>query len=222
MACRLGPFPLQADDDMADADIPEQFFQRVDETSDALFYLESRFVAHIDDDTIKALTDFYDEFLPPGSRVLDLMSSWISHLPPVDYERVAGLGMNERELAANRRLTDAVVHDLNADPRLPYEDAAFDRAVIAVSVQYLVRPIEVFRDLHRVLEPGGRVAVAMSHRCFPTKAILAFRELGVSDRLRLVSAYLHLGGFVDVGFVDRSPPHGDPLWVVTGRVPGCS
>ena len=218
----LGPFPLQPDDDMADADIPKQFFQRLDETSDALFYLEPRFVAHIDDGTIEALTDFYDGFLPPGSRVLDLMSSWISHLPSVDYERVAGLGMNARELAANSRLTDAVVQDLNTDPRLPYEDASFDRAVIAVSVQYLVRPIEVFGDLHRVLEPGGRVAVAMSHRCFPTKAIFAFRELGVNDRLRLVSAYLHLGGFVDVGFADHSPPHGDPLWVVTGRVPGCS
>ena len=215
-------YPLHAEDAMADADIPDQLFQRLDETSDALFYLEPRFVAHIDDDTIKALTRFYDEFLPPGSRVLDLMSSWISHLPPVDYERVAGLGMNERELAANRRLTDAVVHDLNADPRLPYEDASFDRAVIAVSVQYLVRPIEVFSDLYRVLEPGGRVAVAMSHRCFTTKAILAFRALGVSDRIRLVSAYLHLGGFVDVAFADRSPPLGDPLWVVAGRRPKMS
>ena len=213
-------YPLQAEDAMADVDIPDQFFQRRDETPDALFYLEPRFVAHIDDGTIEALTSFYDEFLPPRSRVLDLMSSWISHLPPVDYERVAGLGMNERELAANRRLTDAVVHDLNADPRLPYEDAAFDRAVIAVSVQYLARPIEVFSDLYRVLAPRGRVAVAMSHRCFPTKAILAFRSLSVGDRIRLVSAYLNLGGFVDVTFADRSPPQGDPLWVVTGRVQG--
>ena len=204
---------------MVGSDIPEQLFERLDETPDALFYLEPRFVAHMDDDTIEALTSFYADFLPPGSRVLDLMSSWISHLPPVDYERVAGLGMNARELAANRRLTDAVVHDLNADPRLPYEDAAFDRAVIAVSVQYLTRPVEVFRDLRRVLEPEGQVAVAMSHRCFPTKAILAFRQLSASDRIRLVFAYLHRGGFVDVAFEDRSPPQGDPLWVVTGSVP---
>ena len=204
---------------MPRTDIPEQFFEREDETPDALFYLEPRFVAHIEDSTIDALTCFYREFLPTGSRVLDLMSSWISHLPPVEYERVAGLGMNERELAANRRLTDSVVHDLNADPRLPYEDAAFDRAVIAVSVQYLVRPVEVFRDLRRVLGPGGEVAVSMSHRCFPTKAILAFRALDVRDRIRLVSAYLHLGGFADVAFVDCSPTQGDPLWVVTGRVP---
>jgi len=200
-------------------EFPDRFFEREDETADLLFYGEPRFVAHIDDDTIAALTAYYREFLPPGSRVLDLMSSWISHLPAVDYARVSGLGMNERELAANPRLTDAVVHDLNADPRLPYEVAAFDRAVIAVSIQYLVRPLEVLRDLARVLAPGGRVAIAMSHRCFPTKAILAFRALGPGDRVRLVSAYLHHAGFVDIAFEDRSPLRADPLWVVVGTRP---
>lgn len=201
---------------MTDAEFPDRFFEREDESLDALFYREPRFVAHIDDVTIAALTDYYREFLPAGCRILDLMSSWISHLPDVEYARVAGLGMNERELAANPRLSDFVVHDLNLDPELPYEDAAFDRAVIAVSMQYLVQPVEVFRDLARVLEPGGRVAVAMSHRCFPTKAILAFRALGPADRVRLVSAFLHRANFVDIGFEDRSPSHGDPLWVVTG------
>ena len=200
-------------------EFPDRFFEREDDAPDSLFYGEPRFVAHIDDDTIAALTAYYGEFLPSGSRVLDLMSSWISHLPDVHYARVSGLGMNERELAANPRLTDAVVHDLNVDPRLPYEDAAFDRAVIAVSVQYLVRPLEVFRDLGRVLAPGGRVAVAMSHRCFPTKAILAFRALGPGDRVRLVSTYLHHAGFVDLAFEDRSPPGADPLWIVVGTRP---
>ena len=204
---------------MADPEFPERFFERDDEAPDSHFYGEPRFVAHIDDDTIAALTAYYREFLPPGSRILDLMSSWISHLPDVDYPRVSGLGMNERELAANPRLTDAVVHDLNVDPRLPYEDAAFDRAVVAVSIQYLVRPLEVFRDLGRVLTPGGRVAIAMSHRCFPTKAILAFRALGPGDRVRLVSTYLHHAGFLDIVVEDRSPPRADPLWIVAGTWP---
>ena len=154
---------------------PERFFAREDESPDDGFYRHARLVTHIDDATIAALTDFYAEFLPPGSRVLDLMSSWVSHLPDLEYARIAGLGMNAEELAANPRLTDSVVHDLNEEPTLPYDDGSFDRAVVAVSVQYLVRPIEVFTDLGRVLAPGGRVAVAMSHRCFPTKAILAFR-----------------------------------------------
>ena len=204
---------------MTDAEFPGRFFEREDEAADSEFYREPRFVAHIDDETIGALTDFYRGFLPPGCRVLDLMSSWISHLPDVCYERVAGLGMNERELAANPRLTDAVVHDLNVEPRMPYGEAAFDRAVVAVSVQYLVRPVDVFGDLRRILEPGGRVAVAMSHRCFATKAILAFRAMDASDRVRLVAAYLNRAGFVEVTFEDRSPRSADPLWLVLGTSP---
>lgn len=198
---------------------PERFFAREDESPDAGFYRQARLVTHIDDATIAALTDFYAEFLPPTSRVLDLMSSWVSHLPDLEYMRIAGLGMNAEELAANPRLTDYVIHDLNEQPTLPYEDASFGRAVVAVSVQYLVQPIEVFTDLRRVLAPGGRVAVAMSHRCFPTKAILAFRALPPSDRIRLVGSYLYRAGFVEVNALDRSPENADPLWIVSGDCP---
>ena len=199
-----------------EADFPARFFERQDESPDALFYQQPRFVAHIDDSTMAALTAFYEEFLPPQSRVLDLMSSWISHLPATRYAHVAGLGMNAAELAANKRLDAYVVQDLNEDSRLPYADGQFDRAVIAVSVQYLVRPIAVFEELRRVLVRGGQVAIAMSQRCFPTKAVLAFRALSPSDRVQLVCAYLHRAGFADIAFLDRSPPQGDPLWVVTG------
>ena len=195
---------------------PARFFEREDESSDAVFYRQPRFVTHIDDTTIAALTAYYAEFLPPNGRVLDLMSSWISHLPPAAYARVSGLGMNAEELAANPRLSDYAVHDLNANPLLPYGEDEFDCCVIAVSIQYLIRPIEVFRDLGRALVAGGRVAVAMSHRCFPTKAVLAFRALPPSERNQLVSAYLHRAGFVDVAALDRSPTRGDPLWIVTG------
>lgn len=195
---------------------PARFFERQDESADEAFYAAPRFVTHIDDDAIAALTAFYAEFLPSGCRVLDLMSSWVSHLPAATYARVAGLGMNAEELAANPRLDDYAVHDLNLEPRLPYPDDAFDRAVIAVSVQYLTRPVEVFQDLRRVLTPGGQVAVAMSHRCFPTKAILAFRALAANDRIRLVAACLASAGFQQTAFADRSPAGADPLWVVTG------
>ena len=205
----------------AEADFPARFFEREDESADALFYEQPRFVQHIDDSTIAALTGFYGQFLPADCRVLDLMSSWVSHLPPARYARVEGLGMNAAELAANKRLDAYVVHDLNEEPRLPYEAERFDRALIAVSVQYLVRPIEVFVELRRVLAADGQVAIALSHRCFPTKAVLAFRALPPSDRVRLVSAYLHRAGFANVAFMDRSPAEGDPLWIVTGaREPG--
>jgi len=196
--------------------LPAELFARVDDGDDAAFYTTPRLVAHIDDATIAALTHYYAEVLPPGGRVLDLMSSWISHLPPTDLGRVAGLGMNRAELGANPRLDDRVVHDLNRSPRMPFETAAFDAVLIAVSVQYLVRPVEVFRDIARVLAPHGRLVVAMSHRCFPTKAVRAFHMLSPGDRVRLVGSYVALaGGFSDPLFVDRSPAGADPLWIVT-------
>jgi len=153
---------------------PPGFFARLDEAPDAAFYAEPRFVVHIDEATIAALTAWYAEVLAPGADVLDLMSSWVSHLPEPDrlpLGRVVGLGMNAKELAANPRLASFDVHDLNREPRLPYADASFDAALCAVSIQYLVRPLEVFAEVARVLRPGGRVAIATSHRCFPTKAI---------------------------------------------------
>ncbi len=155
--------------------LPAAMFQRVDESADSEFYAEPRFVAHIDQATIDALSDFYRTFLPRGCDVLDLMSSWISHLPEdVDYRRVAGLGMNREELHGNPRLDDFVVHDLNDDPVLPYSENSFDRVILAVSIQYLIRPVEVMASVHNVLRPGGQICIAMSHRLFPTKAIAAF------------------------------------------------
>jgi len=143
------------------------------------------------------------------------MSSWVSHLPEdVAYGRVAGLGMNAAELAANPRLTERCVRDLNAAPALPWPDASFDAVLCAVSVQYLTRPVDVFREAARVLRPGGKVAIATSHRMFPTKAIAAWHGLGPADRLRLQRRYLELaGGFAEPRLLDRSPVGADPLWV---------
>ena len=201
-----------------DAAFPEAFFQRQDESDDALFYSQPRFVTHIDDVTIAALTAFYGECLQPEDRVLDLMSSWVSHLPEsVAYRHVAGVGMNAEELRANPRLDRWLVQDLNHNPVLPFDDAEFDAVLIAVSIQYLVRPLDVFAQIARVLAPGGRCVVAMSHRLFPTKAIRAFHVLSRDQRFQVVSEYMRRGGGIDViETLDRSPLHGDPLWIVTG------
>ena len=204
------------------AEFPQGFFDRIDESPDPLFYALPRLVVHIDDATIAALTRAYRDLLPAGSDVLDLMSSWVSHLPgDVTYGRVAGLGLNARELEANLRLTDRAVHDLNADPRLPYPDASFDAVLCAVSVQYLTRPVEVFADVARVIRPGGRALVAISHRCFPTKAIRAFHALAAEARPRLVAEYFaRAGGFAPAEILDRSPVGADPLWIVSARARG--
>ncbi|MEM7098640.1 MAG: methyltransferase domain-containing protein [Pseudomonadota bacterium] len=205
---------------MAEEDLPTHWFERADTSPDEHFYAQPRLVTHIDDATIEQLTAYYRTFIPAGAAVLDLMSSWISHLPDdLALDRVAGLGMNAEELAQNDRLSDWCVHNLNTEPALPYPDAAFDRIVLAVSVQYLIQPIAVMKSASQVLKPGGKICIAMSHRLFPTKAIAAFQRLGPEDRIRLVMAYLAEAGFVDVEFVDRSPSNADPLWLVVGLNP---
>ncbi len=194
----------------------------MDESVDAAFYVEPRFVTHIDDATIAALCAVYREHLPAGGHVLDLMSSWISHLPDdVEYGRVAGLGMNRAELERNPRLADFVVHDLNATPELPYPDRSFDAVVNAVSVQYLVRPLEVFASIARVLRPGGLSIVAMSHRLFPTKAVMAFHTFTAEQRIALVTSYHEAGGgFEKPTSLIQTPPGADPLWIVMARRSG--
>lgn len=203
----------------ADADFPPGFFDRLDESPDAGFYALPRFVVHIDEATIAALTAWYGEVLARGADVLDLMSSWVSHLPDpaaLPLGRVVGLGMNAAELAANPRLSSFDVCDLNAEPKLPYADACFDAVLCAVSIQYLVRPVEVFAEVARVLRPGGRVAITTSQRCFPTKAIRAFQLLAPRERLAAIALYLErAGGFEPAVVLDRSPPGADPLWIVT-------
>ena len=192
-------------------------FARHDPSPDAGFYDQPRFVTHIGDGAIAALTAVYRRLLPAGEPVLDLMSSWVSHLPgDVALGPVSGLGMNEAELAANPVLADHVVQDLNADPALPYADAAFGAVVCAVSVQYLTRPFEVFAEVRRVLRPGGACVVAFSNRCFPTKAIRGWLDTDDEQHVQIVAAYF--AGSATFGPVRaelRTPPSpGDPLYAV--------
>ena len=202
----------------SDPAFPSDLFDRQDESADELFYLSPRMVTHIDDVTIRALTQFYRDQLPVGADVLDLMSSWVSHLPgELELGRVAGLGMNAQELAANSRLSDWTVHDLNREPELPYPDTSFDAVLNAVSVQYLVKPVAVFASILRVLRPGGTAIVAMSHRCFPTKAIRAFHVMPGLQRMEFVGRCCELAGFAEVQQIDRSPAGADPLWIVIAQ-----
>ena len=200
--------------------LPPEAFRRIDESSDHDFYQVPRLVTHIDEAAIAAVTQLYREYLPNGGDLLDLMSSWVSHLPEeVTYGRVVGLGINEKELAQNPRLSEWVVQDLNAEPTLPFADASFDGAGCCVSIDYLTRPVEVLRDLARVMRPGAPVVITFSNRCFPTKAVAIWHSLDDAGHLKLVQHYLlAAGGWTDLEGLDRSDPHGhDPLYAVVAR-----
>jgi hypothetical protein len=197
--------------------LPPAAFEKADPSPDEAFYLQPRFVTHIDDAAVAAVTQAYRTLLPSGGTILDLMSSWISHLPAdVTCASVIGHGMNAAELAANRALTRWFVQDLNADPVLPLQDASFDGACLCVSVQYLQRPVEVFREVARVLRPGARFVVSFSNRCFPTKAVAIWLSLSGNRQQSLVEAYMRSAGFVTVTGQAIIPVQGDPLWVVHG------
>jgi SAM-dependent methyltransferase len=194
---------------------PPGFFTRLDPSSDAEFYSSPRLVAHLDDDAIAAVGALYEQLALTG-RVLDLMGSWISHFRQ-SPAHLTVLGMNAQELAANRAAATTVVHDLNADPRLPLDDASFDGAVCCVSVDYLTDPIAVFADVARVLVPGGPFACTFSNRCFPTRAIRGW--LGATDEQRcgIVAEYFRRSGRWTEPVAQRRTPAGwagDPLFAV--------
>lgn len=216
---------------LADADtdfFDDHPFARVDESDDAGFYARERLVDHLDATTRTELTHIYRRSLHPGMAALDLMASWNSHLPDEIDLAVTGLGMNRAELDHNPRLAQRLVHDLNRSPTLRFADATFDAALCALSIEYLVRPVEVVREAGRVLKAGAPFIVAFSDRWFPPKAIRLWGELHPFERMALVADYLRLSGMFDrieteslCGLPPPAATHrrpvSDPLFVVSGR-----
>ena len=204
--------------------LPQGAFDRLDEEDDAAFYEPARLVYHIDDHAVAVLTELYREILPAGGVLLDLMSSWVSHLPAdVQYREVIGLGMNAEELAANPRLARNFVQNLNRDPVLPLGDGSVDAAMICVSIQYLQRPFAVLSEVRRVLRAGAPLVISFSNRCFWTKAVAVWRALDDAGHARLVSRYLETAGFERIEIRQLCPyieDEQDPMIGVIGRAPG--
>jgi SAM-dependent methyltransferase len=176
--------------------------------------------SEIDDAAIAAITDLYRQVLPPGGAILDLMSGWVSHLPPeIPYSRVVGVGLDARELAENPFLDDWRVQDLNQNPALPFATGEFDGAAICVSIQHLTRPCEVIREAGRVLKRGAPLIVTFSQRCVPTPAIGCWCLLDDAGHLCLIAQhFVQAGNWTDIRCLDRTPPGGgDPLYAVIGR-----
>jgi SAM-dependent methyltransferase len=196
---------------------PAGWFDRADERPDAEFYAQPRLVTHLDDRAVAAVSDLYDELGVTGD-VLDLMSSWVSHLRTAPRSLTV-LGLNAVELDANPMATARVVHDLNADPALPFADASFDAVVNCVSIDYLVRPVEVLAEVARVLRPGGLSVCTFSNRMFSSKAVRGWLAVGETDRPLVVAEYHRRAGGFDEPVVQQrlDGRRSDPLWAVWAR-----
>jgi len=203
--------------------LPQGAFAKIDAEEDDLFYEPPRLVCHIDEGAVAALTEFYRVALPAGGVLLDLMSSWVSHLPPeIDYAEVIGHGMNATELAANPRLTRWFKQNLNRETGLPLADASIDAAMVCVSIQYLQQPVAVLRDVARVLRPRAPLVISFSNRCFWTKAVAIWRALDDSGHARLVERYLRHAGFERIEthkLAEWVEDVSDPMTAVVGRSP---
>ncbi|HTO13432.1 MAG TPA: methyltransferase domain-containing protein [Candidatus Binatia bacterium] len=198
---------------------PPAAYEREDESPDAQFYDTPRKVVHIDDRAIAALGRLYEEVLPAGGRLLDLLSSWRSHVPDRFDAEVVGLGLNAEEMGDNPHLSYHVIHDVNREPRLPFEEQFFDGAMCAVSIQYVTHPVAFFAEVRRVLRPGAPFVVTFSNRCFPTKAVAVWLNTTDAHHVELVQAYFEAaGGWTKPVADNRSPgPEGDPLYAVWAR-----
>mmetsp|Transcript_44448 Transcript_44448/g.72378 ORF Transcript_44448/g.72378 Transcript_44448/m.72378 type:complete len:198 (-) Transcript_44448:80-673(-) len=190
----------------------------MDESMDTYFYDSPRFVFHIDASAVRALTKYYQTVLPKGGDVLDLCSSWVSHFPEgYQGRRVCGLGLNGDELQRNPVLTEYVVQDLNKNPLLPFDDNSFDFIGCTVSVDYLNKPLAIFKEMQRVLRAGGSAHMSFSNRCFPSKAIAVWLNTSDMEHVWIVGSFFHYaGGFKAIEGLDISPSPGitDPMYVV--------
>ena len=175
-------------------------FKRMDDREDSLFYETARLVQHLDRTAIDQVSEIHGRFLQPGMQVLDLMSSWVSHIPEsVTDLNVTGLGMNADELARNPRLSSKVIQDINLQTSLPFDDRQFDAVICSASVEYLTEPLAVFRELGRVLKPGAPAIITFTDRWFPTKVIELWTALHPFERLALVQEYFRsAGNFTDI------------------------
>ena len=207
---------------------PEQR-SKLDDTNDLNFYDVPRLVTHVDDSFIDRLTNLYQSELKPNTRILDLMSSWVSHLPEMQFAHVEGHGMNAEELSKNPRLNHYFIQNLNQNPKLPLEDEDFDAVLITVSIQYLQYPEAVLSEIYRVLKPNGVVIISFSNRMFYQKAIAAWRDGTDTDRVNLVKRYFKsVDGFSEPEVIVHQPPipsflqmlglaGGDPFYALLAR-----
>lgn len=216
--------------------LEEEAFVRRDESDDRAFYANARMVCHLDVFALSTVQRVIGTLVTePDPMILDLMASWDSHIPPaVRPKGVVGLGLNETELQQNLALTEYVIHDLNADPSLPFGEDTFNVVLNTVSVDYMTQPIEVFQEVARILKPAGLYLVIFSNRMFKSKATKVWRESTEEERALLAELFFRIAGgfesphtFVSRGHPrppdDKYAPYGipsDPIWAVYAEKKG--
>lgn len=221
----IRPIKLLKEWPPGDPPFTAQDFDRVDPSPDAQFYTLPKLVYHIDEPAVAALTQYYRQSIPAGSEILDICSSWVSHYPlefPKTMKRICATGMNALELQFNDQVTGGyTTTDLNVNPKLPYPDESFDVVTCVVSIDYLIHPIQVLQEVHRVLRPGGKVIISQSNRCFPTKAIAMWLNMNDRQHLELINGFFqYAGGYEEprqaFDITATLPDNGyrDPMFIV--------
>ena len=167
-----------------------------DISDDEIFYHQPRFVHHLSDSFRNRLTSLYSEYLLNHHIILDLMSSWVSHLPSnISYKKVIGHGMNEAELSSNERLDRFFVQNLNKKQNMPIEDSSVDVGLIVAGWQYLQYPEKVSLELSRVIKSDSLLIISFTNRAFWTKAPNIWTYSSEEKRIEYVTSVLTSNGW---------------------------
>ena len=167
-----------------------------DISDDEIFYQQPRFVHHLSDSFRNRLTSLYSEYLLNHHIILDLMSSWVSHLPSnISYKKVIGHGMNEAELSSNERLDRFFVQNLNKKQNMPIEDSSVDVGLIVAGWQYLQYPEKVSLELSRVIKSDSLLIISFTNRAFWTKAPNIWTYSSEEKRIEYVTSLLTSNGW---------------------------
>jgi len=149
-----------------------------------------KFDKKIDDSTTTEIAKLHTQLLLKHSKVLDLVSDSETYLE-ANYETglLTGLGYNENKLAANPLLDTYHVQNLNEDTGLPFETDSFDDAICSLSIETLIDPLAIMRELSRVIKPGGKFIVTFTNRYDTEKTIRLWPQLHLFERMQLVLEY---------------------------------
>ena len=170
--------------------------RKSDISDDEIFYQQPRFVHHLSDSFRTRLTNLYSEYLLKHYIILDLMSSWVSHLPPnIRYKKVIGHGMNQAELSSNERLDSFFVQNLNKKQNMPIEDSSIDVGLIVAGWQYLQYPELVSLELSRVIKSDSFLIISFTNRAFWTKAPNIWTYSSEEKRIEYVTNVLTSNGW---------------------------